>query len=234
MLTMINSISLAKNGSMDTLPLSLATVPWGILCGSLAIAVGFTPSQAQLMSLLVFAGAAQLASLTLIGAASSVLTIYSSTFVVSSRHLFYSAVFREEVKNKSFITRVMIAFFLTDEMFAVTSKYMQKHNHFNSLYSLASGITFYLIWNISTLLGIFLGELIPDLENYGFEFAIAATFIAIVIPSINNASVFITVLSSGISVLAIQQFNQDYALIGATIIGISFGYLSSIKSHEKQ
>jgi predicted branched-subunit amino acid permease len=51
---------------IDIFPLSLAVVPWGILCGSLAITVGLTPLQAQLMLLLIFAGATQLAALTMI------------------------------------------------------------------------------------------------------------------------------------------------------------------------
>ncbi|WP_353514045.1 AzlC family ABC transporter permease, partial [Vallitalea maricola] len=42
-----------------------------MLCGSLAITVGLTPLQAQLISFLIFAGAAQLAALTMMGAVGS-------------------------------------------------------------------------------------------------------------------------------------------------------------------
>jgi predicted branched-subunit amino acid permease len=46
------------------------------------------------------------------------------------------------------------------------------------------GGTFYVMWNLSTLAGIAVGQSIHNLEALGLEFAIAATFIAIVIPSI--------------------------------------------------
>ncbi|SHO19948.1 Putative branched-chain amino acid transport protein AzlC [Moritella viscosa] len=126
---------------IDIMPLALATVPWGILCGSLAIKIGLTAIQTQLMSLLVFAGAAQLASITIMGAGGAISSIFSSTFVISSRHLLYSAVFREHVRQRSFLSRSCIAFFLTDEMFAVTCAYIEKHKTFSALYAVSAGIT---------------------------------------------------------------------------------------------
>jgi 4-azaleucine resistance transporter AzlC len=217
---------------VDILPLALATVPWGVLCGSLAIKVGLTALQAQLMSLLVFAGAAQLAAVTIMGVSGTISSIFSSTFVISSRHLLYSAVFREQVRQCSFALRCSIAFVLTDEMFAVTCSYMEKHKIFSPVYALSSGITFYLVWNISTFVGIIAGQYVPHLEHLGLEFAIAATFIAIVIPSINNKPTLIAVISSGLSVIILSMFAMDYALIISTFIGMFFGYLTKDKEDE--
>ena len=214
---------------IDILPLALATVPWGVLCGSLAINVGLTAIQAQLMSLLVFAGAAQLAAVTIMGASGSISSVFSSTFVISSRHLLYSAVFREQVRKSSLGLRCSIAFFLTDEMFAVTCAYMEKSKIFSPAYALSSGFTFYLIWNISTFAGIVAGQHIPNLEHLGLEFAIAATFIAIVVPSIKNRSTLIAVISSGLSVIILSIFAKDYALILSTFIGMFFGYSTKDK-----
>lgn len=217
---------------IDIMPLALATIPWGILCGSLSIKVGLTALQAQLMSLVVFAGAAQLASVTLMGAAGSLSSIFSSTFVISSRHLLYSAVFREHVRKRPFLSRCCIAFFLTDEMFAVTCAYIEKHKTFSALYSLSAGIAFYLIWNASTLAGIVAGQYIPNLEHLGLEFAIAATFIAIVIPSIKNKSTLFAVLVSGLSVLILSVYARDYALIVATLLGMAAGYFIPVKEQD--
>ncbi len=210
-------------------PLSLAVVPWGVLCGSLAINVGLTPLQAQLMSLLIFAGAAQLAALTIMGAVGSLSSMFSSTFVISSRHLLYSAVFRDHVRKSSFALRCSIAFFLTDEMFAVTCAHIVKTKRFSPVYALSSGITFYVIWNISTFAGIVAGQHIPNLEHLGLEFAIAATFIAIVIPLIKNRSTMVSVVTSGLSAIILSVFIKEYALIAATFIGMICGYLTKDK-----
>ena len=218
-----------KQAIVAIFPLSLAVVPWGVLCGSLAINVGLTPLQAQLMSLLIFAGAAQLAALTIMGAVGSLSSMFSSTFVISSRHLLYSAVFREHVRKSSFGLRCSIAFFLTDEMFAVTCAHIVKNKRFSPVYALSSGITFYVIWNISTFAGIVAGQHIPNLEHLGLEFAIAATFIAIVIPLIKNRSTLVSVVTSGLSAIILSVFMKEYALIAATFIGMICGYLTKDK-----
>jgi len=227
-----SDVKTINRAAMDIMPLALATVPWGILCGSLAINIGLTAIQAQLMSLLVFAGAAQLASITIMGAAGAISSIFSSTFVISSRHLLYSAVFREHVRQRSFLVRCCIAFFLTDEMFAVTCAYIQKHKTFSALYAISAGITFYVVWNASTFAGIVAGQYIPNLESLGLEFAIAATFIAIVIPSIKDKSILIAVIVSGLSALVLSIYIPDSALIIATIGGMLAGYFTPIKEQH--
>ena len=224
-----SDLKIIYQATIDILPLALATVPWGVLCGSLAINIGLSPLQAQLMSLLVFAGAAQLAALTIMGAVGSLTSMFSSTFVISSRHLLYSAVFREHVRKSSLGLRCCIAFFLTDEMFAVTCAYMKKHKVFSPVYAISSGVVFYLIWNISTFTGIVAGQYIPNIEHLGLEFAIAATFIAIVFPAIKSRSILFSVISSGLSVIVLSIFMKDYALIIATFIGMLCGYLTNDK-----
>ncbi len=227
--TISSDIKIIIQAIVDILPLALATVPWGVLCGSLAINVGLTPLQAQLMSLFIFAGAAQLAALTIMGSVGSLSAMFSSTFVISSRHLLYSAVFREYVRKSSLRLRCSIAFFLTDEMFAVTCAYMEKNKSFSSVYALSSGITFYVIWNASTFVGIIVGEHIPNLEHLGLEFAIAATFIAIVIPTIKSRSTLVSVVSSGLSAIILSLYMEEYALITATFIGMFCGYITTDK-----
>ena len=225
---------LIYQAAADILPLAIAVIPWGILCGSLAIKVGLSPVQAQLMSLLVFAGAAQLASLTLMGGVGALSSIFSSTFVISSRHLLYSAVFREHVRQSSIATRCCTAFFLTDEMFAVTCAYLEKNKSFSHLYSISAGIIFYVMWNASTFIGIAAGQFIPSIENVGLEFAIAATFIAIVIPSIKNFSTLMSVLASGISIVIFSMMGIEHALIIATFAGMATGFFTAHKDKRDE
>jgi predicted branched-subunit amino acid permease len=80
-----SNLSIIFRGFIDMFPLCVAVIPWGILCGSLATQVGLSPWQAQAMSLFVFAGAAQLAGMQLIGLGSPAMPILSSTFVISAR-----------------------------------------------------------------------------------------------------------------------------------------------------
>ncbi|MFP2770408.1 AzlC family ABC transporter permease [Oceanisphaera sp. KMM 10153] len=219
-----DNLAIMYQASIAIFPLCAAVIPWGVLCGSLAIQASLTPLQAQAMSLFVFAGAAQLAGISLIGAASSPLPILSSTFVISSRHLLYSAVYHDHIRDLPLLKRVTFAFFLTDEMFAITNSYIEKNRSFNYLYAVTSGVVFYVMWNISTLIGIIAGSSTDNLEELGLEFAIAATFIAIVIPSIKHRSTLVSVVTSGVSILVLNSEGFGYSLIAATLLGMVAGF----------
>ena len=218
---------LIYQASVAIFPLCLAVIPWGVLCGSLAIQAGLSPLQAQAMSLFVFAGAAQLAGISLFSVMSPTLPILSSTFVIGSRHLLYSAVFQTHILKLSWFKRMAFAFFLTDEMFAVSTSHIDKTRSFSYVYAMTAGVGFYLVWNLATLGGIIAGSSIDNIEELGLEFAIAATFIAIVIPSIKDRSTLFAVLVSGFSVLVFDMVGFEYSLIGATILGMITGFYTS-------
>ncbi|NOH70819.1 AzlC family ABC transporter permease [Vibrio pectenicida] len=223
--------ALIYQASFAIFPLCLAVIPWGVLCGSLAIKAGLTPLQAQSMSLFIFAGAAQLAGVSMFGAMSPTIPILSSTFVIGSRHLLYSAVFQSYIKDLPWPRRMFFAFFLTDEMFAIATSHMDKSRSFSYLYAVAAGVIFYLVWNLATLGGIIAGSNISNIEELGLEFAIAATFIAIVIPSIKDRSTLAAVLVSGIVALILDLVGFEYSLICATALGMIAGFYTSNGEH---
>ncbi|WP_206060483.1 AzlC family ABC transporter permease [Nitrincola alkalilacustris] len=220
--------SALRAATLDIMPLAVAVFPWGILCGSLALQSGLSPIQAQFMSLVVFAGAAQLAALGLIsGGSGNLAAIVGSTAVVSARHLLYSAVFRPDVLALSLRWRLALAFLLTDEMFAVTSAHKLRTGCFSPLYALTAGLTFYIVWNAATLTGILLGSLFTGIEHLGFDFAIAVTFIAMVVPAVNTRPMLIAVLISGLLAVMFQLLQVQQGLLLASLIGMSVGYLLS-------
>lgn len=208
----------------DTMPLAIAVIPWGILTGALAIQVGMSPLMAQLMSLLVFAGAAQLSAMTLLSGGASSLAITSSVFVISSRHLLYSVVFRQYVMRLSRTWRAAIAFVLTDEMFAVSEAHTRRSGNFSPLFALVSGITFYVVWNFATLIGILAGDAISDLEQLGLDFAIAATFIAMTFDRLRESPIVVAILVSGTLAVVLKGMYPDSYIIIAAVIGMVTAY----------
>lgn len=220
-----SAAKLSISAVIDTLPLAIAVIPWGILTGALAIQVGLSPLEAQLMSLLVFAGAAQLSAMTLVAAGASIGAIYGSTFVISARHLLYSLTFRENMLKLPFRWRFAIAFLLTDEMFAVSQTHTQRSGRFSPVFALVSGFTFYLIWNVATLLGVIAGDRFNDLDSLGLDFAIVATFIAMTFSELRKFPVLIAVIVSGVtSVLLEPLFSESYIII-ASLLGMLAAFL---------
>ena len=217
---------LCLSAIVDTLPLAIAVVPWGILTGAIAMQIGLTPLQGQLMSLLVFAGAAQLSAMTLMAGAAAPGAIFGSVFVISARHLLYSVVFREHVLKLPLRWRVSIGFLLTDEMFAISEAHTARSGFFSPLFALISGLTFYVVWNFATLVGILAGDAFGDLESLGLDFAIAATFIAMTFDQLRRVPVLLAVLVSGTSSVLLKPLMPDSYIILAGILGMAVAYLA--------
>ena len=88
---------------------------------------------------------------------------------------------------------------------------------------LGSGITLWLCWQISTIIGIYLGSIVP--ESLGLKFAIPLTFIAIIINELRKLDHLIVMIVSGLA--AIFFYNapfKSYILI-SPIIGLLAAFL---------
>ena len=220
--------SIFKEAAVDVMPLCAAVIPWGFLCGSLALQAGLTPAQAQAMSVIVFAGAVQLSGTAMIAAAAPLSSLLGTALVISSRHLLYSANFRQFVLAYPLWQRMVLAFLLTDEMYALAAARKQRLGIFSFPYALITGVAFYLTWNLSTWCGIVLNSKVENIDALGLEFAVAATFIALLTPLIKNLATTCSAIASGLSVIALHMFNIPNPLLLAALTGMIVGLCCEI------
>ncbi|MFY0701980.1 MAG: AzlC family ABC transporter permease [Bermanella sp.] len=223
-------------GALAVLPLSIAVIPWGILAGSLALDAGLNPLESQAMSAIVFAGAAQLVAVGMIKAGVGLGSILITTLLITSRHFLYSMAMRPNISPLPLKWRLTLGFLLTDELFAILAAGKQskdKPQSFDRWYALGVGLSFYLVWNMATLVGIIAGSQIPNLDSWGLDFAIAATFIAIVTPQINRPSILICVLVSLVASVVCELFQVPSGLLIAAIMGMTVGTLYAKATGEK-
>ncbi len=217
-------------GALIILPLSIAVIPWGILAGSLAVEAGLLDTQAQAVSALVFAGSVQLVGMGLIKAGASLATLLLTTLFLTSRHLLYSATLRTRISHLPIHQRLILGFLLTDELFAVCSH--QTRKQFSFWYAFGAGFSFYIIWQLASLSGILLGQSIPNLDQYGLDFPVAATFIAIVLPTIKKLSVLVTVVIALFLSVTFSVLEIEGGIIYSSLIAMSFGYAVSMIRKE--
>jgi 4-azaleucine resistance transporter AzlC len=217
-------------GALIITPLSIAVVPWGILAGSLAVEAGLFDFQAQAVSAIVFAGAVQLVGMGLIKAGASLSTLLLTTAFLTSRHLLYSATMRTRISHLPAHQRLMLGFLLTDELFAVCSH--QTRSEFSFWYAFGAGFSFYLVWQIASLVSIVLGQSIPNLDQYGLDFAVAATFIAIVLPTVKKLSVLVTVIVALVLSVVFSLYQIEGGIIFSSLIAMAIGYTVSILRAE--
>ena len=219
-------LKVIQQGILAMMPLNLAVLPWGILCGSLAIQHNFTVLEAILMPALVFAGSVQLVVIELINDNVPLATILFTTFIISSRHFLYGLALRDRLKQLPFKWRGIIGFLLTDELFALSGKADSYSGKLKLFYAIAAGMSFYLCWLLWNIIGIIAGSFLPDLTEIGLDFAIAVTFIALVVPSITNLATLLTVIVAGILSVLFTLFNWELGLVLASLIAMFCGYLT--------
>ncbi|PMR74390.1 AzlC family ABC transporter permease [Billgrantia endophytica] len=208
-------------------PLLLGTIPFAILYGSLAIDAGLTPAQAQGMSLLVFAGAAQFVAVTLLTGGASAAVLLSTTLVINLRHLLYSAALQPHVRHLRSRWRMLLAFWLTDEAFAVAQQRYARvdASPYKHWFFMGAAMAMYLNWQAFTLAGILFGQRVPNLADWGLDFAMLATFIGIVVPMLRNRPSLAAALVAGSVSLACQELPYQLGLLVAALAGIASAVL---------
>lgn len=210
-------------GAIACLPLTLACAPWGLLAGSTAIDAQLSPLQSQGLSVLVYAGAAQLVAIGMIKGGASALSILLTTLLLTSQHLLYAMHLRPVLSPLPNKWRFGLGFLLTDEFFALVSPFDRQT--FNRWYALGVGLCMYLGWNLFTFAGVILGKSIPGLDQLGLEFSIAATFIALITPVVRSVPTVICVAVSLVCVVLFSDWRWESAIVLAGLAGMTAGYV---------
>lgn len=214
-------------GARDTFPLIVGAIPFGIIFGTLAVGSGLSVAATLAMSAFVFAGSAQFIAVGLVAAGTGWPLIVLTTFVVNLRHALYSATLAPYVSRLPQRWQIPLAFWLTDETFAVV---VEKCTRFNPppstrWYYLGSALAMYLNWQFCTFLGVTAGQMLPDAAAWGLDFAMPVTFIGMVMPYLKNRAMVVTTLVAGIAALLTFTMPHKLGLMAATLVGIAAGVI---------
>ncbi|URZ86892.1 AzlC family ABC transporter permease [Floricoccus penangensis] len=169
-----------KTGIKDTLPTVFGFIGIAMAFGVIGKSAGLSTFLVGLMSILVYAGSAQFITVSMLAAASPILPIILSTFLVNSRMILMSMTLAPYFKNESLGKNILLGSLLTDESFGLA---VNKLNFTNDKLSFswlnASNTVAYLTWVISSILGAILGNFISDPKKFGLDFALVAMFIGL-------------------------------------------------------
>ena len=209
-----------KLGFFDVAPHLLSVVPFGIIFGAIGIELGFDPIMTYATSLIIFGGASQIVFLQLLSGGASSLIAITSVGVINSRHFLYGAVLSEYLQKLSLIKKLFISYFIVDQGFAVSNQYFKKNpnEEFKHYHLIGSGITLWFIWQASTIIGIYLGSIVP--EELGLKFAIPLTFIAIIINELKKIDHLIVMIVSGLTATFFYNAPFKTYIIISPLIGL--------------
>lgn len=174
-----------------------------------------------LMSLSVFAGAAQFISLRMIEENASLWLIVLTTLLINSRHLLMSGYMSGIFGSLKSLKKAILAFGLTDETFAVGIMNVKSRDDWK--FQIKLNFLALTAWVSGTAFGLFFGTLIPDSLNHVLPFGLTAMFIAILTSSVKNAGHAISAIVAGIIAVLI---GTNTGIVVAAIMGIIAGGVS--------
>ena len=212
-------------GFYDVSPLLLPVVPFGIIFGAIGIDLGFGPYITYATSIIIFSGASQIVFFQLLSnGASSIIAITSSS-VVSTRHLLYGAVVAQYLSKLSLMWKIFLSYLLTDQAFAVSQEFFKKNSNddYKHYHLLGAGLTLWIVWQLTTVIGILLGSIVP--EELGLSFTIPLTFLALLINYFRKIDHLIVIFLSGLSSILLYDAPLKSYIILSCVISLFVIYL---------
>ena len=161
--------------------------------GAMAAAQGIRALDATLISMTNLTSAGQFAGLTLILAAATLWELILTQLVINSRYALMSLALSQKMGQRiGVLPRLFIAFFNTDEIFALA---MAEKGPLTVPFMLGLGTTPILGWTAGTLCGALAGSVLPASIRVALGVMLYGMFIAIVVPPARQEKpVLITVI----------------------------------------
>ncbi|MBA2441254.1 MAG: AzlC family ABC transporter permease [Rubrobacter sp.] len=224
------------SGVRDVAPILLGIAPFGAISGAAAVGAGLSPEVAFGMSVLIFAGASQLAAVQLISGGASVLVVVLTAAVINLRFMMYSASLSPYLGKLPAAWKALAAYLLVDQAYALAvSRFASEEgpreepesSRSRGLYFLGAGSALWVVWQACTAAGILLGARVP--EGLSLEFVIPLTFMALLFPAITDRPTAAAALAAGLVAVAAEPLPLNLGLVTAAAAGVLVGMLAERK-----
>ncbi len=208
------------------LPVLPGVMAFGAISGVAMVAAGMPYYLAMLMSILVYAGNAQLAALQLLTSGSPLALVILAALVINLRFSIYSLSMAPHLAAAGPRWRPLLSYLLTDNSYAITLRgYERALGAADKVwYYLGCSAAVWVTWQTGTLTGVLLGTGIPG--SWHLEFSIVLTFLGIVAPTIRDRAVAAAACASGVTAVLAWPLPLRLGLLLAAAAGIAAGMLT--------
>lgn len=210
-----------RRGVRLVMPVLPGTAAWGLVSGVAMLKTGLTSEQAFAMTLLMYAGSAQLACLPLIAAAAPMFVTLLTAAIVNLRFVIYGLGLAPALRRESPRLRLLLGYLNADPAYILfTPRYDEDPTrpHARSLY-LGLAVGNWVTWQASSSIGIALGARIPT--TWGLELAGVLALIALAIPLITTLPTVAGCLAATVVALLGAEWPLRLGIIGAVVAGVA-------------
>ncbi|WP_053957627.1 AzlC family ABC transporter permease [Inediibacterium massiliense] len=221
-----------RDGFMAGVPIFIGYFPIAMAFGILSKTVGISMKDSFLLSVFVFGGASQFIALNLLTLGVGIGEIVVTTLLVNFRYFLMSASLATKMTDAIKKWIPLIAFGVTDEIFSIASF---KCEEITKEFMLPLQFLGYFSWVTGTIVGYWLGGILPENIKDSMGIALYAMFIAILIPEAKKSKLitFLIGLSGFVNTLLkkLTTLPQGWTLI-VSIISVSLLGSCLLKEEE--
>jgi 4-azaleucine resistance transporter AzlC len=200
-------------------PLWLGVIPFGLAYAVTAREAGLSVLETQALSVLVFAGSAQVSAAGLFGGGAGGLEIVLTTLLLNVRHVLYGV----SLARQTPLTRRQrpaAAYFLTDEAFGVVTAARDRRFAF----LLGAELSLFVTWNLATFGGALLGAAIPDPEEIGVDLIFPLAFLALLVPLVRTrVDLGVAAASGALAYLLSRELPGGLPILATGVLGSLLG-----------
>lgn len=180
------SLPTFSQGVKDCVPTLIGYISIGIAMGIVGASSNLSIVEVALLSILVYAGAAQFIICALLVSGSPISVIVFTAFIVNLRHLLLCTTLAPHFTTYSLMKNVGIGALVTDESFGVAANKIARKETINASWMNGLNITAYFFWILSCVLGAIFGKWISNPEVLGLDFSLTAMFLALLVLQLQN------------------------------------------------
>lgn len=221
-------ISIQKDflaGVRAALPVLLGVVPFAMITGVAAVGVGLSPFDSFGMSVIVFAGASQLAVLQLMKAGTPWIIMVLTAWIINLRFIMYSAALAPSLEKLSTWKKSVLAYMLSDQAFGTSMSFFAANDNVNKRwFYFGTALTVWITWQLSAIAGSMLGTLVPP--AWGFDFAFPLSFMAMMFAALRDRPTVAAAVMGGLTAVLGKGFPYNIGLVLAALVGICSGLLA--------
>lgn len=227
-----------RMGLRDGMPIALGYFAMSFAFGIYAVSFGLAPLEAIFISMFNLTSAGQIAAVPIIAAGGSAIELALTQIVINARYALMSISLSQRLgQSVRFRDRFLIAFFNTDEIFAVACA---KESILGKCYMYALAVFPYIAWCLGAFLGAVAGNTLPQIILNSLSVLLYAMFIAILMPpvraSLGNALCVISAIavSCAFSFIPFLSHLPSGVVIIISAVGISalFAILFPIEEND--
>lgn len=215
-----------------SLSVAVAVSAYGVSFGALAVASGLDVWQTCVLSLLMFSGGSQFALIGVLasGGAAAGPAAIASAVLLGMRNSLYS-IRMSPIIGGPWWRRLLAAPFTIDESAAVATA--QTTLRGQRLGFWVTGVAIYVGWNLMTLAGALLGDLVGDVRQYGLDAAAAAAFLGLLWPRLRALQpVTVAIAAAVIATLLIPVLPPGIPVLAAATVAVVVGITNVLGRRE--